>query len=99
MGFKKLAQKWRPLMTDMNAKPYNFVKHQMERGADDSSFLSRLIQAGESSPEVVSVNQWSASALFGGAGDTASSSSPLELIMPNLILMFSRSLDPCKHSS
>lgn len=70
MGFKKLAHKWRPLMTDMNVKPYNFVKHQMEQGADDSSFLSRLIQSGETSPDVVSVNQWSASALFGGAGDT-----------------------------
>ncbi|KAH8696212.1 cytochrome P450 [Talaromyces proteolyticus] len=70
MGFKKLAKKWRPLMTDMNIKPYAFVKHQINQGADETSFTARLIKAGETSPDVISINQWSASALFGGAGDT-----------------------------
>lgn len=70
MGFQKLARKWRPLMTDMNLRPYNFVKFQIDQGVAEDSFLSRLIRAGDSSPAATSINQWSASALFGGAGDT-----------------------------
>lgn len=70
MGFQKLAKKWLPVMTEMNIKPYAFVKHQLNRGDEGTSFVARLIRAGELSPEVVSINQWSASALFGGAGDT-----------------------------
>ena len=59
-------------MTDMNEKPYTFVKHQLKQGTDNSSFLARLIKTGEPNPEATSINQWSASALFGGAGDTVS---------------------------
>ncbi|CAF9941089.1 MAG: hypothetical protein HETSPECPRED_002868 [Heterodermia speciosa] len=69
-GFKKLAQKWRPIVQEMNSKPYAFVRSQLEKGVTNTSYAARLIQAGEPSLEVSSINEWSASALFGGAGDT-----------------------------
>lgn len=72
MGFQKLAGKWRPVMTEMTVKPYAFVKHRLSQGGEETSFVARLIQAGEPTPDVISINQWSASALFGGAGDTVS---------------------------
>jgi hypothetical protein len=71
-GFKKLAQKWRPIVQEMNSKPYAFVKSQLEKGVTNNSYAARLIQAGEPSLEISSINEWSASALFGGAGDTVS---------------------------
>ncbi len=71
-GFKKLAQKWRPIVQDMNSKPYAFVKSQLEKGITNISYAARLIQAGEPTLEISSINEWSASALFGGAGDTVS---------------------------
>ncbi|KAF2658380.1 cytochrome P450 [Lophiostoma macrostomum CBS 122681] len=69
-GFKKLARKWRPVVQEMNSKPYAFVRSQLAKGFTNHSYAARLIQAGEPSMEISSINEWSASALFGGAGDT-----------------------------
>ncbi|KPM36011.1 O-methylsterigmatocystin oxidoreductase [Neonectria ditissima] len=69
-GFKKIAQQWKAELTRTTEKPYAFVKDQLAKGKDDSSFLSRLMEAGDSTPEERFTNKWSAMSLYTAGADT-----------------------------
>lgn len=56
----------------MAEKPRAFVKHQMAAGKPQTSFLSRLIEAGESTSAEESNNKWSAMSLYVAGADTVS---------------------------
>ena len=71
-GFKKLARQWGAELNTVVEKPYAFVKQQMAHGKNHTSYLSRLLEAGESDPEVVFTNKWSAMALYTAGADTVS---------------------------
>ncbi|KAM5350245.1 hypothetical protein ACJ41O_006750 [Fusarium nematophilum] len=70
--FKRVARQWSTELNDVTDKPYAFVKHQMAHGRDDSSFLSRLLEAGDSTPEEKFTNKWSAMSLYTAGADTLS---------------------------
>ncbi|KAK7427395.1 hypothetical protein QQZ08_006164 [Neonectria magnoliae] len=69
-GFKGIARQWKAELTHVTEKPYAFVKDQMVKGKDDSSFLSRLMERGDSSPEEKFTNKWSAMSLYTAGADT-----------------------------
>ncbi|KAH6892392.1 cytochrome P450 [Thelonectria olida] len=69
-GFKKIAKQWSSELRDVTEKPYTFVKHQMAQGKDDSSFLSRLLEAGDETPDEKFTNKWSAMSLYTAGADT-----------------------------
>lgn len=71
-GFKQLALKWGSELRDVAEKPYAFVKHQRAAGNSQTSFLSRLIEAGEASPAEEHNNKWSAMSLYVAGADTVS---------------------------
>ncbi|KAH7139807.1 cytochrome P450 [Dactylonectria estremocensis] len=69
-GFQKIARQWGAELIDVIEKPYAFVKHQMAQGKDNSSFLSRLLEAGDSTPDEKFTNKWSAMSLYTAGADT-----------------------------
>lgn len=73
-GFKQIAREWGAALTELTEKPYAFVKHQMAQGKDHQSFLSRLLEAGDSDAEEKSTNKWSALSLYAAGADTVSPS-------------------------
>ncbi|KAI1444238.1 putative cytochrome P450 oxidoreductase OrdA-like protein [Annulohypoxylon stygium] len=72
--FKKLARQWGTELIDVVEKPYAFVKHQMAEGKNETSFMSRLLEAGDLDPEVDFTNKWSAMSLYTAGADTTVSS-------------------------
>ena len=72
-GFKKLARQCGTELIDVVEKPYAFVKHQMAQGKNEASFLSRLLEAGDSDPEVEFTSKWSAVTLYAAGAETVSS--------------------------
>lgn len=80
-GFQKIARQWGAELIDVIEKPYAFVKHQMAQGKDDSSFLSRLLESGDDTPQEKFTNKWSAMSLYTAGADTVSPSfSPLRFM-------------------
>lgn len=71
-GFQQLALKWGSELKDVAEKPYAFVKHQRAAGSSQTSFLSRLIEAGEANPDEEYNNKWSAMSLYVAGADTVS---------------------------
>lgn len=71
-GFKKVARQWAAELTDVTERPYAFVKHQMAQEKSQTSFLSRLLQEGEPTPEKEFTDKWSAMALYIAGADTVS---------------------------
>ncbi|KAI0466898.1 cytochrome P450 [Xylaria cf. heliscus] len=69
-GFKKLAREWAAELLDVTEKPYAFVKYQMAQGRDETSFMSRLIEIGDSGLEENDINKWSAASLYTAGADT-----------------------------
>ncbi|RMJ16492.1 hypothetical protein CDV36_003782 [Fusarium kuroshium] len=69
-GWKRTARQWAAELNDVTEKPYAFVKHQIAQGKDDNSFLSRLLEAGDSTPEEKFTNKWSAMSLYTAGADT-----------------------------
>ncbi|KAJ4328639.1 hypothetical protein N0V84_000828 [Fusarium piperis] len=57
-GWKRTARQWAAELNDVTEKPYAFVKHQIAQGKDDNSFLSRLLETGDSTPEEKFANKW-----------------------------------------
>ncbi|KAI1130849.1 cytochrome P450 [Nemania abortiva] len=83
-GWKKIAYKWRDELTEVTEKPYAFTKYQMSRGENEISFLSRLLEAGDSTPEEKHTNKWSAMSLYtAGADSTVSVIAAWFLAMTN----------------
>ena len=60
----------------MTEKPYAFVKHRIAQGKDDNSFLARLLETGDSTPEEKLTNKWSAMSLYTAGADTVSAFPP-----------------------
>ncbi|KAI1100667.1 putative cytochrome P450 oxidoreductase OrdA-like protein [Jackrogersella minutella] len=73
-GFKKIGRQWRAGLMDALEKPYHFVKHQIAHGKNEPSFLSRLLEAGDSEPEEQLTNKWTALSLYTAGADTTVSS-------------------------
>ncbi|EEU37635.1 uncharacterized protein NECHADRAFT_53484 [Fusarium vanettenii 77-13-4] len=72
-GWKRTARQWAAELHNVTEKPYAFVKHQIAQGKDDNSFLARLLETGDSTPEEKFTNKWSAMSLYtAGAGTTVS---------------------------
>lgn len=87
MGFKKLANEGHELVKKAVTIPYMFVKHQIEQGADNSSFLARLILAGESTAEEKSNNMWACLSLYVAGLDTVSLNplTPIGYATPHIV--------------
>ncbi|KAF5722024.1 oxidoreductase [Fusarium mundagurra] len=73
-NFKRLAKKWSSELDDLAEKPYAFVKHQHALGKQDNSFVSRLLEVGESTEEARFTTKWSALSLYAAGADTTVSS-------------------------
>lgn len=71
-GWKRTARQWAAELTDVTEKPYAFVKHQIAQGKNDNSFLSRLLEAGDSTPKEKLTNKWSSLSLYAAGADTVS---------------------------
>ncbi|KAI0427566.1 putative cytochrome P450 oxidoreductase OrdA-like protein [Xylaria sp. FL1042] len=69
-SWKKTARQWGSELMCVTDVPYTFVKHQMAQGTYETSFLSRLIEAGDSDPEANDINKWSAMSLYTAGADT-----------------------------
>ncbi|KAJ4396738.1 hypothetical protein N0V93_000959 [Gnomoniopsis smithogilvyi] len=69
-GFKQLALQWGSELRDVTEKPYAFVKHQKASGKPQTSFLSRLIDAGDGNSSDDFINKWSAMSLYVAGADT-----------------------------
>ncbi|KAG5756938.1 hypothetical protein H9Q70_000477 [Fusarium xylarioides] len=72
--FKRLAKKWSSELDDLTEKPYAFVKHQHASGKQDNSFVSRLLEVGDSTEEARFTTKWSALSLYAAGADTTVSS-------------------------
>ena len=70
--FKRTAARWRKTVDDLCEKPYAFVKNQMACGTNQPSYVSKLLEKGNLSPEEEFVVKWSALSLYGGGADTVS---------------------------
>ncbi|KAK5361817.1 hypothetical protein LTR20_009397 [Exophiala xenobiotica] len=73
-GFMQTAKQWGAELTDVAERPCAFVKHQMAQGKSQSSFLSQLLEQGDSDPEEKFTNKWSAMSLYTAGADTTVSS-------------------------
>ncbi|KAI1420434.1 putative cytochrome P450 oxidoreductase OrdA-like protein [Xylaria sp. FL1777] len=69
-AWKKTARQWESELLCVTDVPYTFVKHQMAQGNYETSFMSRLIEAGDSDPEASDINKWSAMSLYAAGADT-----------------------------
>lgn len=69
-GFKQTAKQWGAELTDVAERPYAFVQQQMAQGKNESSFLSQLLEQGDSDPEEKFTNKWSAMSLYTAGADT-----------------------------
>ncbi|KAK7900779.1 hypothetical protein LTR67_003063 [Exophiala xenobiotica] len=72
--FLQTAKQWGAELSDVAERPYAFVKHQMAQGKSQSSFLSQLLEQGDSDPEEKFTNKWSAMSLYTAGADTTVSS-------------------------
>lgn len=68
--FKRTAKKWSAALMDVTERPYAFTKHQMALGKHKASFLSQLLEAGDSTAEEKWTNKWSAMSLYTAGADT-----------------------------
>ncbi|KAI0888728.1 putative cytochrome P450 oxidoreductase OrdA-like protein [Annulohypoxylon maeteangense] len=73
-GFQKLAQQWGSELVDVLEKPCAFVKHQMSQGKNETSFLSKLLEAGDKDPQAEFTNKWTTLSLYTAGADTTVSS-------------------------
>jgi len=73
-GFKRTAKEWGRIVFEVKERPYALVKQQMAQGKYQSSFLSALLEEGESNAEEASINKWSAASLYSAGADTTVSS-------------------------
>lgn len=71
-AWKKTARQWAAELTAVTEVPYAFVKHQIAQGNNETSFLARLIEAGDADPETIDTNKWSAMSLYTAGADTVS---------------------------
>ncbi|KAL5501294.1 hypothetical protein ACEPAH_8554 [Sanghuangporus vaninii] len=69
-GFKRTAARWRKTVTELIEKPYEFVKQQMTKGTNEASYLSKLLEKGNLSPEEDFVAKMTAASLYSGGADT-----------------------------
>jgi hypothetical protein len=71
-GFKKIARQYREQLNEATDKPYHFVKHMMAQGKFEVSFVSQLLENGDSTPEEKRRNKWASLSLYAAGADTVS---------------------------
>lgn len=72
-NFKRIAQAWKANLEAVAAKPYAFVRKQMEDGKYEPSYLSNLFKTSGYPPagsEEETVAKWTAASLYTGGADT-----------------------------
>ena len=69
-AWKQTAKGWSAALLDVTERPYAFTKHQMSQGKHETSFLSRLLEAGAETPDEEWTNKWSAMSLYTAGADT-----------------------------
>ncbi|KAF5601062.1 oxidoreductase [Fusarium pseudocircinatum] len=82
-NFKRLAKKWSSELDDLTEKPYAFVKHQHALGKQDNSFVSRLLEEGDSTEEEMFTTKWSALSLYAAGADTKKAQEEIERVIGN----------------
>lgn len=95
--FKQTAKEWSAAVTDVTERPYAFTKHQMAQGQHETSFLSQLLEAGDSTAEEKWVNKWSAMSLYTAGADTVGPN--VSRYLPEMLTLSDRIFDsmllPC----
>ena len=69
-GFQDTAKQWRVELDGLVEKPYAFVKQQLDRGINNGSYLSRLIETSDDTAQAQFLNKWSCISLYGAGSDT-----------------------------
>lgn len=69
-GWKQAGKEWRATLEMTANKPFDFVKHQMSRGKDTSSFVSHLLSSGDLTEEEESTVKWSALSMYAAGAET-----------------------------
>lgn len=72
-GFKRTAQAWNANLQTVVDKPYAFVRHQMDDGKFEPSYLSNLFKVAgypSAGSEEEIVAKWTAGSLYTGGADT-----------------------------
>ncbi|KAI3577934.1 cytochrome P450 [Fusarium oxysporum f. sp. albedinis] len=82
-NFKRLAKKWSSELDDLTEKPYAFVKHQHASGKQDNSFVSRLLEVGDSTEEARFTTKWSALSLYAAGADTKKAQEEIDGVISN----------------
>ncbi|KAF5672216.1 oxidoreductase [Fusarium denticulatum] len=82
-NFKRLAKKWSSELDDLTEKPYAFVKHQHALGKQNNSFVSRLLEVGETTEEERFTTKWSALSLYAAGADTKKAQEEIERVIGN----------------
>uniref|UniRef100_A0A0D2YBU3 O-methylsterigmatocystin oxidoreductase n=1 Tax=Fusarium oxysporum (strain Fo5176) TaxID=660025 RepID=A0A0D2YBU3_FUSOF len=82
-NFKRLAKKWSSELDDLTEKPYAFVKHQHASGKQDNSFVSRLLEVGDSTEEARFTTKWSALSLYAAGADTKKAQEEIDGVIGN----------------
>ncbi|PBK95956.1 cytochrome P450 [Armillaria gallica] len=70
MAFKSKARQWAKDLDDMVNIPYKFTERQMATGVEKTSFVSALLQDKSVTEHDL---KWTASAIYGAAGETTTS--------------------------
>lgn len=73
-GFKETARQMGAELNVVVEKPYAFTKHQIYHEKNKTSFISRLLEAGDPNPEEEFFNKWSAMTMYAAGADTVSPS-------------------------
>ncbi|KAK7695652.1 hypothetical protein QCA50_000288 [Cerrena zonata] len=68
--FQKLAAQWRRNVVQMVETPFEFVKEQLTDGTAIPSFVSRLLEDRNLTPEKEHRVKWTAVTMYGGGSDT-----------------------------
>ena len=71
-GFKQQAREWGAALKEVADRPYEFVKHQMAKGQQETSFVSQLLEKGDTDVEKNNNIKWAALSLYSGGADTVS---------------------------
>ena len=69
-GFKRTAARWRKTVTELIEKPFEFVKQQMSKGTNETSYVSKLLEKGNLSADDDFVVKMTAASLYSGGADT-----------------------------
>lgn len=73
-SFQTTAKSWAKTLADTVEKPFQFAKGQIAEGTAEASFVSKLLEEPNVTPETELDIKWSAASLYTGGADTTVSS-------------------------